>query len=104
MLTKPRYSGSITFSDNEQPPVRRGAVLVSGASPHAKVSVIEFDSDDNGQQIDVLRDVKITEDDKSGRLTLTGQSLHAIKQGKRKGLDAVITLRVDVKGCKDCPG
>lgn len=102
MTSKPRYTGSITYAKNEQPPVARGAILIAGSSPHAKVTVLDFDGGKTGQQIDVLRDVKIEEDEKSGRLTLQGQSLFAIRHVDAS--DGNVTLRVDVKRCKDCPG
>ena len=106
-LTKPRYSGQITFPDSgpEGPtPTPRGVALISGVSPNASVTLLNLEVDDKSrpQQLDVMQKVKI---EQSGdRLTFIGQSLHAANVLKLRGGDQIRKAVIDTKRCKDCPG
>lgn len=103
-LTKPRYSGVITYDDTMpgNMEIERGVVLINGTSPNAKVTILSFDGDSRrGTQMDILRKCTVSGDRK--KMTIIGESARALHEFKLK--DIVVEINVDLaKPCAGCGG
>ena len=96
--SKPRYTGSITYVDDIQPAVHHGMILINGR----KATLLDFDGGEKGRQIDVLRDVEVTEE--RDRVRVTGQSLFATRKIHLDEVDSQVEIIIDLTGkCKGCP-
>ncbi len=103
-LTRPRYTGQISYgTDMPELAVKRGVILILGASPNAKVTILSFDGADDrnrrGEQIDVLRKCTVTGED--NKVFIHGESARALHEMHLD--DIVVDITVDLtKPCKDC--
>ena len=97
--SKPFYTGSITYVDGLREPIRKGVVRINGG----KATLLDAAVDDASKpvQVDVLRNVSVTED--RGEVHLSGQSLLAVRDMKLSGADSQVEVVVDLSGkCKGC--
>jgi hypothetical protein len=100
-LTKPRYTGVITYPDMPFPDIKRGVILVLGTSPNAKVTILSFEGDARrGTQLDVLR--KATVEGTKNQIKIHGESARALHELGLKD-DFTVDITVDLsKPCPDC--
>lgn len=95
-LSRPLYRGSVTYADETLPAFRHGGVRVNGR----KATILDFDVDDknHASQVDVLREVTVTEG--QGTIVLEGESLARVQMHEGDTRTKVI---VDLSGkCRSC--
>jgi hypothetical protein len=106
VLTKPRYTGSITFGPGYPiPKMDRAVINLRGSANRAQVTILDFEGvkpSERGNQYDVLKDCKI-EQDNPDELVITGLSARMIHEMKLRPVDATISFTLKLNGrCADC--